>query len=119
VPNGLVASQTKGAEADNDSPTPEEFSQQLPLAEGEDDLEPTEPSIAHSSLVRVLKLCGLNAPPPKLTYRTSNGIPVEYSGNKLTLREYLDFADVYVDDTALQVDISLSCLLHSLLNLIS
>jgi hypothetical protein len=70
---------------------------------GEDDFEPTEPSITHSSLIRVLKLCGLNAPPPKLTYRTSNGVPVEYSGNKLTLREYLDFADVYVDDTALQV----------------
>jgi hypothetical protein len=71
--------------------------------EGESGTDSAEPSISNSALVRVLKLCGLNAPPPKLTYRTSNGIPIEYSGNKLPLSEYLDFADVYIDDTGLQV----------------
>jgi hypothetical protein len=53
--------------------------------------------------MRVLKLCGLGAPPPKMTYRTSNGVLVEYTGSKLTLSEYLDFSDAYVDDTGLQV----------------
>lgn len=70
-----------------------------------EDIESVEPSISYASLLRVLKLCGLAAPPQKFTYRNSNGLPIEYSGNKLTLREYLDFADVYIDDTALQVSL--------------
>lgn len=105
LPDDSSTSKSKRAVDENDS-RGHEFPQQ-----GEDDFESAEPSIGHSSLVRVLKLCGLNAPPPKLTYRTSNGVPVEYSGNKLTLREYLDFADVYVDDTALQKFMSLFKLL--------
>ena len=69
----------------------------------DEEFESHDPDITHNALVRVLKLCGLSSPPVKFTYRTSSGIPVEYSGNKLTLTEYLDFADVYIDDGALQV----------------